>query len=233
VATSAIIGALAAGTATLLGYHCYAPTSQLYGRTLTHCAAGELALTFDDGPNGDQTRRLLDLLAKQNVRATFFLIGRHVVAQPDVAREIAAGGHEIGNHTFSHPNLLLLPGKQVRQELVDCLKAIADAIGNEPALFRPPYGARRTEVLRIAAELGLRTAMWSVTCYDWKSTTAERVEAHAVRQIGNDPTRGDILLMHDGGHRSLGAERNHTLLATERLIARYRSTHRFRRLNEI
>src|SRR5215831_7729661 len=102
--TSSLVAAAAASYA---GYAAMAPRSQLYGRTLTHGSdPAQMALTFDDGPNDPHTMRLLEVLARHNARATFFLIGKYVQQRPDIVRAIAAAGHEIGNHTFTHPNLI-------------------------------------------------------------------------------------------------------------------------------
>src|SRR5580704_2102861 len=105
--------------ATSAGYQTMSPTGQWYGQTFTGLPAGskKLALTYDDGPNDPHTLRLLEVLAKQEVQATFFLIGRYVKQRPDIAREIAQAGHVIGNHSFSHPNLILASAAQARAEL--------------------------------------------------------------------------------------------------------------------
>jgi peptidoglycan/xylan/chitin deacetylase (PgdA/CDA1 family) len=224
----------AVSAAAWFGYNCYAPTSQLYGRTLTRCPeANQLALTFDDGPNDVHTERLLEVLALHEVRATFFLIGRFVRMRPQVARAIAEAGHLIANHTYSHPNLLFLSRSRVLTELSECSKAISDATGVRTRFFRPPFGARRPTVLRTARELGLEPVMWDVTCFDWKRTTADRVETHARKRIECDRRRGHIVLMHDGGHTGMGADRTHTVEATERLIQRYKGAYQFRRIDQI
>src|SRR5215831_20038271 len=99
----------AAAAVSLAGYAAMAPTSQLYGRTITHGSdPRQMALTFDDGPNDPHTMHLLDVLAKHNAKATFFLIGRYVRQRPEIARAVLTAGHEIGNHTDSHPNLILV-----------------------------------------------------------------------------------------------------------------------------
>lgn len=224
----------AVGGAAWLAYHCYSPTSQFYGRTVTHCSdPTHLALTYDDGPNDPYTGRLLDTLVRHNVRATFFLIGRFVKMRPQIARAIVDAGHLVANHTETHPNLLFLSRHQVREQLADCSKAIADATGIATRFFRPPFGARRPAVLQVARELGFEPVMWSVTCYDWKPTTADAVERRAARGIDRDHTRGHIVLMHDGGHRGMGAGRQQTVEATERVIARYKHNYSFRRIDQI
>src|SRR6185369_4269701 len=118
-----------AAAASYAGYASMSPTSQLYGRTLTHGTdPNQIALTFDDGPNDPHTMHLLDVLAKHNAKATFFLIGKYVRQRPEIARSILAAGHAIGNHTDSHSNLVLVSARRLRQELADCSKALEDAL---------------------------------------------------------------------------------------------------------
>lgn len=230
----AIATAGAAAAASLLGYNCFSPTSQLYGQTLTHCRqSNQLALTYDDGPNDVHTQRLLELLSEHQVRATFFLIGNFVRARPQIARAIVTAGHVVGNHTQSHPNLLFLSSRGIRQQISDSSKTIAEVVGSDTKWFRPPFGARRPEVLRIARDLGLTPVMWSVTCFDWKATSAAAVEAHARKKIERERGRGHIVLLHDGGHTQLGADRSHTVEATRLLIDRYQQSHRFVTVDQI
>jgi peptidoglycan/xylan/chitin deacetylase (PgdA/CDA1 family) len=199
------------------GYATMAPQSQLYGRTLTHGSdPNQLALTFDDGPNDPYTLRLLDVLARHNAQATFFLIGKYVRQRPEIARAIQAAGHEIGNHTYSHPNLIFVSAAHLRQELEDCNKALEDALGSRIGLFRPPFGGRRPGVLRMARRLGLKTIMWSVTGYDWSARTPEFILGKVAPGLNSG--RGEIILLHDGGHLAFGTDRSHTVEATRRLL---------------
>jgi peptidoglycan/xylan/chitin deacetylase (PgdA/CDA1 family) len=218
----ALIGLSAAAAASAAVYQSMAPTGQWYGRTF---AAGtsrskQIALSYDDGPNDPHTLRLLDVLAKHNVLATFFMIGRYVRERPDLARAVAAAGHVIANHTFTHPLLIFQSEAQTRAELANCHQALQDAIGTHSRLFRPPFGGRRPATLRSARELGLETVMWSVTGYDWNAPAASVIEAKVARQIRADG--GDVILLHDGGHRGMGADRAQTVIATDNLIRRYR-----------
>ncbi len=220
-----LAGTAAATAAVAAGYQSMAPTGQWYGRTFTGLArrTKQLALTYDDGPNDPHTLRLLDVLARHDVHATFFLIGRFVRQRPDIAREIARAGHIVGNHTFTHPLLTLMSEAAIRQELSDGRAALEDAIGGHPSafsnLFRPPFGGRRPAVLRIARDLGLVTVMWSVTSNDWKARSAAVIEHKVARQIRG----GDVILLHDGGHRQMGTDRSNTVAATDSLITRYKS----------
>jgi peptidoglycan/xylan/chitin deacetylase (PgdA/CDA1 family) len=213
----------AAAAASYAGYASMAPGAQLYGRTLVRGSdPGQIALTYDDGPNDPHTLRLLDVLAKHSAKATFFLIGRYVRQRPDIARAIRDAGHAIGNHTYSHPNLILASAGRLRQELEDCDKAIKDAIGEYQPLFRPPFGGRRPNVLRTARRMGLDPVMWSVTAYDWSAKSSDTIVRHAMRQM--DPRngkQGEIILLHDGGHLEFGADRSHTVEATGRLLEKY------------
>ena len=127
LATVGAAGILAAGGCT---YAAIAPESQLFGRTvIAGRDPAEFALTYDDGPNDPWTSQLLDLLARHNMRATFFLIGRYVRQRPDLVQEIRDAGHLIGNHTVSHPWLAVQSPRRVREELAGCNSALEDALG--------------------------------------------------------------------------------------------------------
>jgi peptidoglycan/xylan/chitin deacetylase (PgdA/CDA1 family) len=212
---------LAVAAAFAAGYQSMAPTGQWYGRTFTGLARGSklLALTYDDGPNDPHTLRLLEVLARHEVKATFFLIGRYVRQRPDIVRDLIKAGHVAGNHTFTHPLLTLKSSAEVREELTECRAALQDAIGDHSNLFRPPFGGRRPAVLRVVRELGLRPVMWNVTGYDWSAPPAAEIERKCVKQMRG----GDVFLLHDGGHRQMGADRSQTVLATNHLIARYKA----------
>jgi peptidoglycan-N-acetylglucosamine deacetylase len=220
-----MLGTVLAGTVTAaltaVGYQSMAPTGQWYGRTFTGLPRGAklIALTYDDGPNDPHTLRLLDVLAKQDVRATFFLIGHFVQERPEIVREIVKAGHIVGNHTFTHPLLIFKSVGEIRGELSKCRDALQDAIGEHSNLFRPPFGGRRPAVLSIARELGLEPVMWNVTGYDWKAPPAAAIEQKVAKQIRG----GDVILLHDGGHKEMGADRSQTVLATDHLIKRYKA----------
>jgi peptidoglycan/xylan/chitin deacetylase (PgdA/CDA1 family) len=211
----------AAAAALTAGYQSMAPTGQWFGQTFTGLPRGsrQIALTYDDGPNDPHTPRLLEVLAKHNVHATFFLIGRYVQQHPEIVREIVQAGHVVGNHTFTHPLLIFKREAEIREELVRCRASLQDAIGEPSKLFRPPFGGRRPAVLRVARELGLEPIMWNVTGYDWNAPSAEAIERKIAKRIRG----GDVILLHDGGHKQLGADRSQTVIATERLITRYKN----------
>jgi peptidoglycan-N-acetylglucosamine deacetylase len=192
--------------------------SQLYGRTFlgTPGRGRKLALTYDDGPNHPYTGDLLEVLARHGVRATFFMIGKYVAGRPEIARAVAQGGHEIGNHTFSHPNLVFCSANQIESELRQCEAALADAVGEHSRWFRPPFGGRRPAVLRIVRRLGFEPIMWSVSARDWKLPSARAIEEH----VAEHTRGGDVILMHDGSHRGLGTDRTNTVRATDAYIRR-------------
>ena len=216
----ALTGA-AAAAAVAVGYQSMAPTGQWYGRTFTGLAPGtrQIALTYDDGPNDPHTLRLLEVLAKHGVRATFFLIGRYVQQRPDIIREVAKAGHAVGNHTFTHRLLIFKTEAEIRNELSQCHAALSDALGGYSNLFRPPFGGRRPVVLRIARGLGLQPVMWNVTGHDWNAPPATVIERKITRRVHG----GDVILLHDGGHQQMGADRSQTVLATDRLLSRYQA----------
>ena len=217
----ALTGAISAAAAVAAGYQSLAPTGQWYGRTFTGVQRGSrlIALTYDDGPNDPHTLRLLEVLARHSVHATFFLIGCYVQQRPEIVREIVQAGHIVGNHTFTHPLLTFKSEKEIHRELGQCTTALRDAVGEHSNLFRPPFGGRRPAVLRAARDLGLEPVMWNVTGYDWTAPPASTIERKVAKQIRG----GDIILLHDGGHKQMGADRSNTVVATDHLIAHHKS----------
>ena len=216
-----VIGIAATAGITAAGYQAMSPRGQWYGATFTGLVPGtkKLALTYDDGPNDGYTQRLLEVLHQHDVRATFFLIGRYVQQSPTIVREVAAAGHVIGNHTFTHPNLALASAIQTRFQIEECRRVLYEVLGDHSNLFRPPFGGRRPGTLRVVRSLGLEPIMWNVTAFDWKATSSDQVQRNVNRQIRG----GDVVLLHDGSHRGLGANRAHTIEATDRLIRRYKA----------
>jgi peptidoglycan/xylan/chitin deacetylase (PgdA/CDA1 family) len=203
------------------------PTSQIFGRTLIAGRdSGQIALTFDDGPNDAATPQLLEALARHGVRATFFEMGSFARQRPEIAREVVAAGHLLGNHTMSHPRLSIEPAARVLQELRDCNAVLEDITGAAVRYFRPPFGARRPYVLRAARELGLTPVMWNVTGYDWDPIGVEGILTNLERGIARNRGRGrgSNLLLHDGGHRGMGVTRMDTVRAVDRLLTEQAGT---------
>ena len=216
---SAVAAATVAAAASAAGYQTMAPTGQWYGRTFSGLSQSskQLALTYDDGPNDPHTLKLLDVLAKHNVKATFFLIGRYVRMRPDIVRELIQAGHVVGNHTQNHPLLIFQPAERVRRELEECQAAISETIGSPAMLFRPPFGGRRPAVMRIVREMAMKAVMWNITGYDWNAKSADDIENTVSRRVRG----GNVILLHDGGHLEMGADRSRTVEATERLIKKF------------
>ncbi len=221
---AALAGAAGLAIAGTLVWAALSPEAQLFGSTLiAPRRPDEVALTFDDGPNPAATPRLLEVLARANVRATFFLIGEFVRQRPDLVRQIAAAGHIVGNHTMTHPWLAWQSERRVREELVGASAAIEDALGQPVRYFRAPHGARRPAVLRIAREMGMVPVQWNVMCMDWKETEAGSILRRAELGVERNRARGVAtnLLLHDGGEQGLGASRMGTVEAVEQLLVYY------------
>ena len=159
-----------------------------------HVDGPYIALTFDDGPNEKLTPRLLDLLAQHHMHATFFVIGENAVQHPEILQRAVREGHEIGNHTWSHPNLAKMSEENVRSQIKRTEETITGAIGSRPTLFRPPYGSLTArEKHFIHDELGYEIILWEVDPLDWKEPGPNIVSSRILKE-----TRpGSIVLSHD------------------------------------
>ncbi|HEY3471656.1 MAG TPA: polysaccharide deacetylase family protein [Amycolatopsis sp.] len=157
-----------------------------------------VALTFDDGPYPETTPGLLAAL--DGVRATFFLWGEHAAAHPGLVRDIAAAGHEIGNHSWTHPRLTGLDAGARDQEVRRTQDLLAELTGTRPVLFRPPYGDTDAAVASTIAAHGLTEVLWSVDTRDWDGAAADEIVAAAAAA---EP--GGVVLMHEGRPATLAA----------------------------
>jgi len=192
---------------------------QLLGPTLRNVPRG-CALTFDDGPNPEVTPHLLSLLEKHQVSATFFVLGKYVRTYPDLVREIAARNHQIGNHTDTHPSLLFFSRQRIADELRRCEDAIHSASGRHSSCVRPPFGFRGPQFHGAARMAGFScTAMWSVNGRDWKPQPASSM-TRRLKKV----TEHDIVLLHDGDHRTSKADRSHMLQALGFWLPRWRDS---------
>jgi peptidoglycan-N-acetylglucosamine deacetylase len=162
--------------------------------SLVHVDEPYIALTFDDGPSAALTPKLLDLLAAHHIKATFFVIGENVAEHPEIVARAAREGHEIGNHSWSHPNFGRMSDDNVRSQLRRTDDAIRSATGNRPTLLRPPYGSITAREKRwIHDEFGYRIILWDVDPYDWKRPGPAVVR----NRILKETHRGSIVLSHD------------------------------------
>ena len=175
-----------------------------------------IALTFDDGPDPRWTPKILDVLAKHRARATFFVIGSEVARNPELARRITAAGHEIGGHTFTHPDLGTLPGWRRDMENTQAQWAIAYATGRSTALMRPPYSSfpdaltdRDYATARAVGSRGYLTVLDDLDSEDWKRPGADAIVRNSTPRGG----AGAIVLLHDAG-----GDRQQTVAALDRLI---------------
>jgi peptidoglycan/xylan/chitin deacetylase (PgdA/CDA1 family) len=171
-----------------------------------------LALTFDDGP-GESTPDILGILAEHQVPATFFQCGANVDRLPEIAREVAARGHEIGNHSYSHPYLFLRSPRAIENELRRAQETIERHSGFRPAWFRAPYGARWFGVGAAQSKLQLTGVMWSAIGYDWNRRADEVVERMAA-----SASNGAILCLHDGRELRRKPDVRATVEAVRRLV---------------
>ncbi len=191
-----IAGATLAATGSAAVYYAtYAVRSQWLGSTIWRgrVDTDAVALTFDDGPSAD-TERVLDLLGELNVRATFFMVGRQVQRFPQTARRVVESGHEIGNHSYSHPIYLYRTPRETRRQLERTQQIINDVIGVRARLARPPCGVRTPAYFRAARALGLRTVQWTVAGFDWERCSPAQIADSVLRGA----SAGSIILLHDG-----------------------------------
>lgn len=158
-----------------------------------------IAVTFDDGPHPAGTPAVLDALAEVGARATFFLVGEQVVRYPTVTAEIVAAGHEVAIHGYRHVLLLRRSARAVREDVLRAADAIASATGQEPRLYRPPYGVFSGPALLLVRRLGWDPLLWSRWGRDWEGRAAPATIAErASRALSG----GDVVLLHDADHYS-------------------------------
>ena len=153
----------------------------------------KIALTFDDGPHPKNTPKILDILAEYGIKATFFEVGENIELYPEVSRRVVAEGHEIGNHTFTHPHLAKTDYRSLLDEVARCEKVITETTGVKPSFFRPPEGVVDANVRKIAEDEGYSIIVWTVDTRDWAGTSTDNI----VKNVLNNVNSGDIILMHD------------------------------------
>ncbi|GAC1649700.1 MAG: polysaccharide deacetylase family protein [Gemmatimonadaceae bacterium] len=213
----ATLGALIAGSAL---HGTYYRNSLIFGRVMRGLDDPDaVALTFDDGPNPEATPRILDTLAARNVRAVFFMLGRHAERWPALVFRAHREGHQIGNHGYHHCKLHVRSPGYVHRDLKLGTEAIEAAGGGRPVLFRAPHGFRAPWVTPIARALGQRTVGWTLGVWDSDRPGVDAIVQRTLRRIGG----GDILLLHDGdGYDALG-DRTQTAAAVPAIVDRLRA----------
>ncbi len=171
----------------------------------------KIALTFDDGPHPRLTGRILDILERYQIKATFFMVGVNVTNYPDAAKAVLAAGHEVGNHTYTHSHLQNMSEDELFRELNMCEDVLDEVCGYRPHLFRPPQGAVNVSVEQCVEEKDYTMILWSLDTRDWENKDTTRIVNRVLSHVGS----GDIILMHD----YIGTK-SHTPQALEILIPR-------------
>ncbi|MEK4063341.1 MULTISPECIES: polysaccharide deacetylase family protein [unclassified Paenibacillus] len=184
------------------------------GKSVASSSEKMVALTFDDGPEKKYTGKVLDILKDNQVKGTFFVIGKQVKQYPDVMKRIAREGHELGNHSWSHPYLTKLNKEEIHQELLTTTKAIRDSTGITPVLMRPPYGAISDQVKKEINASGYVQALWNVDTRDWTGNSV----AEILKTVKSNSSNKITLLMHSGG-----GNRDNTIKALPQIIDYYKS----------
>ncbi len=155
----------------------------------------KVALSFDASWGAERTEKILELLKEKEIKTTFFLTGFWVEAYPEYVRLIAGAGHEIGNHTLTHPHLNSLTGEEIRTEIEKVEQLIKEVSGQKTTLFRPPFGEYSNQVIEAAEGLGYKTIQWSIDSLDWQNLTEEEI----LERVTSRAHKGAIILMHNNG----------------------------------
>ncbi len=209
-------GAVMGGLSAAAAYGSVSKSSQLFGPTVYRGSGQQrtVALTFDDGPS-EGTLPLLDYLQKENVFATFFQCGMNVERLPDVAGRVAAAGHQLGNHSYSHPKLPFKSREFIEREFTEAQKIIEFETGVAPMLLRPPYGFRWAGMRAVQEKLSLLSVLWTVIGNDWR-WPADRIRRHVLRRS----TPGGIICLHDGRGVEPNPDVSEMLTAVKRIVPR-------------
>lgn len=213
-------GLLLALTAMLAGFiltlHAVLPGNQLYGEVFSGVETQQkiVAITFDDGPYLPYTEQLLDLLKEYQVPATFFVIGRNAVKHPEMIRRLVAEGHQLGNHTWNHLDLLKADRQTMISEVERTSRLLEQLTGCRPAVVRPPHGFRDPLVMEVMADRGLTVVEWSIMARDWVNPGVDAIVKTIVTEVAN----GSVILLHDGDGVQQAASRAQTVEATRQII---------------
>jgi peptidoglycan/xylan/chitin deacetylase (PgdA/CDA1 family) len=216
--TLLILAALGLAFGLWFWWACATPTSTFFRPVLVRGPqrGKRISLTFDDGPAGQFTEQVLDILRQQHVPATFFVCGKNVEEHPDLLRRIVAEGHEVGNHSYSHPYFFFKSRRRMVEEIDRTQAIIEKVVGFRPNIFRPPYGARWFGLVPTLLQREMHLIQWSATGFDWKKDAAAITQA-----ILRELKPGAIILLHDGRETRPAAQidRSPTTAALPSLIA--------------
>ena len=153
----------------------------------------KIALTFDDGPHPRYTPKILEILRKYNIKATFFAVGINAYYYPETLKKVVDAGHEIGNHTYTHPKVSKIEKGRLKQEIEDCEDILYELSEYKTKLFRPPEGMIDGGILDIINGLDYDVILWDIDTRDWAHTPADEIADKVIKSISS----GDIILMHD------------------------------------
>jgi peptidoglycan-N-acetylglucosamine deacetylase len=227
-----IAGLIALLAFSLIAWGVFDVNSSLWAPTLWRApGVNAVALTFDDGPDPEFTPRVLEILAREKVAATFFVVGERARANPDLLREMDRQGHLIGNHSFSHAwNINFGLHTRLTREINRCNEAIETAVGKRPRFYRAPHGFKNPALGDVLAKLGMTCVGWQVRGFD-----AVRSDAHSIaRRVVRKASAGGILLLHDGSGLQGTQDRSATLNALPMIIDGLRARgFAFKRLDEL
>ncbi|MBP2652661.1 MAG: polysaccharide deacetylase [Firmicutes bacterium] len=209
----ALLGIAAGGLFTFMAVR---PVGHFYGPVFSELKTAQkvVALTFDDGPYPPYTDQILDILKEARVPATFFVVGLNAQKYPDLLRRIVAEGHQVGNHTYHHLDLLKADSVAISKEVDSTNATIMDITGKGTLLVRPPHGFRDALVMEMMAERKLSVVEWSVASRDWTNPGVETIVDRTLSKVKN----GAIILLHDGDGVEQAASRAQTVEATRRII---------------
>lgn len=207
-------GVVVSGLSATAAYGSVSKASQLFGPSVYRGPGRRrtIALTFDDGPT-DGTLAILDYLHKESVWATFFQCGMNVRRLPHIAGQVAAAGHQLGNHTYSHPKLPFKSRDFIEREFIDAQKVITFETGVAPMVLRPPYGFRWVGMREVQRKLALLDVLWTVIAYDW-CWSSDRIAKHVLSRS----TPGGIICLHDGRGVQENPDIGTTLCALKQIV---------------